>query len=556
MIRHDEKRKAKRAKNSSSSSASTTSVCTSCKKTGHKSSRSSACKNHNINKKEILSMNLGKKYQPFTFKIPLDKCVKQEFLPRLKAFAISSSRDVREIVFRAQLFVNYYIVRRSNQQENNDLPRCIFRQQFCNNLPSDMLSVWDLFKAQHRTIMYNAVLRPGSSQCLTKACTELATSYHNRIVENFETRVIKFLTYKLQITFVNMDYATIKNIVQDYCYQLICKGNPKWPSNIIAQQGYLSEDAVKDRINQVTLLSLSAAPEKAYGCIKYILNQYEEEHSCHHTYDVRRLSLPRHFSLLPKPSLHWRFVIISANPLCPPLKITLPSRYEKQLQMFYRVFNLKVLRYHRIEKLMPNGENDILFGNIIRSDGFCVDFLFYRRIESKQDDTISIPNHNLELQDFTFEEVENTYRPRFIDPGRKSVFTAANGLGSSQHQVRRCEEGITVIESGIPTSKSLDTASFLSYAEYMLSHLDALFTFYGLQTAKIRFNLYQGRQRAPEYMVNMLLDGTAKKDKWRPTKLGEEDKNKVPLIIFGNGMFGKDLVKLKGDGGPSPYCRG
>ncbi|KAI9275006.1 hypothetical protein EDC94DRAFT_509375, partial [Helicostylum pulchrum] len=186
-----------------------------------------------------------------------------------------------------------------------------------------------------------------------------------------------------------------------------------------------------------------------------------------------------------------------------------------------------------IEKLMPNGENDILFGNIIRSDGFCVDFLFYRCIESKQDDTISIPNHNLELQDFTFEEVENTYRPRFIDPGRKSVFTAANGLDSSQHQVRRCntkkyyhltgstvyssklqkkkdEEGITVIESGIPTSKSLDTASFLSYAEYMLSHLDALFTFYGFQTAKIRFNLYQGRQRAPEYMVNMLLDGTAK----------------------------------------------
>ena len=25
-----------------------------------------------------------------------------------------------------------------------------------------------------------------------------------------------------------------------------------------------------------------------------------------------------------------------------------------------------------------------------------------------------------------------------------------------------------------------------------------------------------------------------------------KDKNKVPLIVFGNGMFGKDLVKLKG----------
>ncbi|KAI9268583.1 hypothetical protein EDC94DRAFT_406423 [Helicostylum pulchrum] len=71
----DGKRKAKRARNFSSRSAST-SVCISCKKMGHKSSRSSACKNHNLNKKEILSMNLGKNYQPFTIKIPLDKCVK------------------------------------------------------------------------------------------------------------------------------------------------------------------------------------------------------------------------------------------------------------------------------------------------------------------------------------------------------------------------------------------------------------------------------------------------------------------------------------------------
>ncbi|KAI9268584.1 hypothetical protein EDC94DRAFT_514539, partial [Helicostylum pulchrum] len=185
-----------------------------------------------------------------------------------------------------------------------------------------------------------------------------------------------------------------------------------------------------------------------------------------------------------------------------------------------------------IEKLMPNGENDILFGNIIRSDGFCVDFLFYRRIEPKQDDTISLPKHKLELQDFIFEEVENVYRPPFIDPGRRSVFTATIGLDSSQHQ-----------------------------------------------KAKSRFNLYQSRQKAPEYMVNMLLDGTAKYNrkkearrrrkrkrgvvikarkkklkfetgnkayKWSSTKFEEEDKNKMPLIVFGNGIFGKDLVKLKG----------
>ncbi|KAI8095206.1 hypothetical protein BDF21DRAFT_405395 [Thamnidium elegans] len=66
------------------------------------------------------------------------------------------------------------------------------------------------------------------------------------------------------------------------------------------------------------------------------------------------------------------------------------------------------------------------------------DFLFDRRIKPKQDDIISIPNHGLELRDFTFEEVENVYRPRYIEPGRKPVVNATVGLDYSQRQVRRC----------------------------------------------------------------------------------------------------------------------
>lgn len=77
---------------------------------------------------------------------------------------------------------------------------------------------------------------------------------------------------------------------------------------------------------------------------------------------------------------------------------------------------------------MPNGKNDVLFCNLIMSDGFCVNFLFYRRIEPIQNDTVSVPNHDLQLKEFTFEEVGNVYRPRFIDPRRKSVFTAIIGL--------------------------------------------------------------------------------------------------------------------------------
>jgi transposase-like protein len=36
-----------------------------------------------------------------------------------------------------------------------------------------------------------------------------------------------------------------------------------------------------------------------------------------------------------------------------------------------------------------------------------------------------------------------------------------------------------------------------------------------------------------------------REQKWRPAKF-QQEKSKIPLVIFGSGMFGKDLVKLKG----------
>lgn len=169
-------------------------------------------------------------------------------------------------------------------------------------------------------------------------------------------------------------------------------------------------------------------------------------------------------------------------------------------------------------------------------------------------------NHELEVQDFTLEEVEKVYRPYFIDPGRKSVFTATIGLDITQHQVRRCsikeyyhltgstvyssklrkkkdEGGITEIESRIPTSKSLDIDNFLEHVRYMLTYIQILFKFYRFHTAKPRFNLYQGRQRAPEYMVNMLLDGTPKynKKKRRKKSRNKQRKKKKNGIVKNKG---------------------
>ncbi|ORE07450.1 hypothetical protein BCV72DRAFT_255864 [Rhizopus microsporus var. microsporus] len=194
------------------------------------------------------------------------------------------------------------------------------------------------------------------------------------------------------------------------------------------------------------------------------------------------------------------------------------------------------LAMYRMEELIPNEENKVLFGNIVKSDGFCIDFIFYRRTFGENGDVTLIQNHGLGVGDFSIEEVIQLYRTIFLGPGRKAVYTVAMGLDGGQHEIRRCitkeyyhltgstvyakklqqakdTAGITAVEAATPTAKTARSISFLWFADYMLPNMDRLFTFYGFSTAKYRFNQYQGKQRAPEMMVNMLLNGKEQKRK-------------------------------------------
>ncbi|CEG80148.1 hypothetical protein RMATCC62417_14522 [Rhizopus microsporus] len=91
-----------------------------------------------------------------------------------------------------------------------------------------------------------------------------------------------------------------------------------------------------------------------------------------------------------------------------------------------------------MEESTPNEENKVLFGNIVRSDGFCIDFIFYRRAFDENGDDTLIQNHDLGVDDFSIEEVTQLYRTSFLDPGRKTVYTAAMGLDENQREIRRC----------------------------------------------------------------------------------------------------------------------
>lgn len=209
--------------------------CKSCLKSGHKSARSPNCENHVLSKQEVFRKNLDQGYQAFTRKLPFDKCVRIEHINNLKSKIIAASRDVRNITVRAQIFANYFITLRSQQADDNSIPHCIFTQQFWYSVcqlvsgrrvtnsaswPTNMTRVWDAFRSFYNNIVYRQQIASGTSQCLAEACTQLATSYQNNIVEHFESRLLNFLYYRLQNIFmVNNRYCIYRVLFSKVIYR-------------------------------------------------------------------------------------------------------------------------------------------------------------------------------------------------------------------------------------------------------------------------------------------------------------------------------------------------
>ncbi|KAI8975377.1 hypothetical protein BDF20DRAFT_822870, partial [Mycotypha africana] len=149
----------------------------------------------------------------------------------------------------------------------------------------------------------------------------------------------------------------------------------------------------------------------------------------------------------------------------------------------------------------------------VRSDGFIVDFIFSRR---RKDDVV-IDGHDLKLEDFTYEEIETTYRPSFINSGRRDVCTAACGLDVEEHQIRKC------------SNKYVQPITWS--------------TCFLIEQSKYNEDLKKGSLKKKK-TKETTTQKRRKNWKQKPFEVG--DKNKVSLAVFGDGMFGKNNVKLKG----------
>ncbi|KAI8975491.1 hypothetical protein BDF20DRAFT_879024, partial [Mycotypha africana] len=68
---------------------------------------------------------------------------------------------------------------------------------------------------------------------------------------------------------------------------------------------------------------------------------------------------------------------------------------------------------------------------------------------------MTIHNHTLTLQDFSHDEVQDNFRPAFLDPGRRSEYYHMTRSTRHAAKLEKKKAGtIKMIESGIPTAKN------------------------------------------------------------------------------------------------------
>ncbi|GAA5813881.1 hypothetical protein MFLAVUS_007369 [Mucor flavus] len=273
----------------------------------------------------------------------------------------------------------------------------------------------------------------------------MATTYNNNIVECFEARLKAYILYNIIKTFEKSDSAILRKIVHEYCYQRICGGSPAWPEDVPEIYNEMKQEIdeicqeliIIDIPRPVTLQSLAASPGSYIPILATILQKNEQEHTRITSNELDETP-PRLFSLVPTPSLKWRFININANVLAAFTRKKLPDTYATKLEMFQQVFEFKKLKIDSKESLhAPNKKKKVAFSNFIRSNGFTVAVALMRsnevekNIYYEQDVNVSDLVKILTTNDLSDAKICS------IDPNRGQVFAASYGEGENQHQIRR-----------------------------------------------------------------------------------------------------------------------
>ncbi|KAG2197041.1 hypothetical protein INT47_009757 [Mucor saturninus] len=230
--------------------------------------------------------------------------------------------------------------------------------------------------------------------------------------------------------------------------------------------------------------------------------------------NAKHFVLPRIFSLFPNPGLQWRFIKIDSQNVT---GIFPGSKLKKEIdetlfsftqRYFYDCFNFAKSKIRSIKDLkeLP-ATNGKMFLKGMYTDGYTCRLLFCRRTEpSSLNKSIA-----LELDDFNTEEVNTYFRPCTVDPGRKDVFVSYHG----DNDMRRLSSKEYYNMGGLTQRHKQEQELKKSLG------IDQIET--NIPSSKPKINKREHKEN-----------------------FEEGDRNKMPLIIFGDGLKNKSQVKFKG----------
>ena len=189
-------------------------------------------------KTDIIKDTLGNS-SLVTRKIKLTSILRPEYADIMQQKILQSSIQIRDILVRAQLFLNFYVIKKANEvldSNNNDLIDDKFFEQnilyvLCqlvlgktpkklDTLPREMYDDWRIFVEEHPEAIYTETLIPGASQCLTAACVETTTVYNNMITLILPERIKSYFFYKLKIILPNASHHN--PIYSGVCANIYC----------------------------------------------------------------------------------------------------------------------------------------------------------------------------------------------------------------------------------------------------------------------------------------------------------------------------------------------
>ncbi|KAI8079100.1 uncharacterized protein B0P05DRAFT_637594 [Gilbertella persicaria] len=427
----DARKRRKESEAGPSSRANT--VCTFCGQSGNTRATSRDCTNHEFSIKELLERAFPNYHQRYTTSLTLKSFLrhKQEDPNRLERYQniiVRQSTFLRAVIYRAQMFVNYYLLVHSNSVEH--IFKYIFNQLFCNinihqlqDYYPSLLYLEAISNRLQDLENVNMLLQKGDlvgyDQIVSSACESLVTAYSNFYVENYETYVGKS--------------DILSNLPEDFLTQ-------KELDNAPGLQQFLNTEIqpIKNRIPYLPCSreAVTTNPLSALNVMKHILQYYEQLQKTLSEEQRTRL-----FSLFPNPSSKWRFIKIdreNVDVLFHEAKIPKEnneSQFSLAARRFFDLFDFTKSKIHSLY-----------------TDGYTCRVNFARNIPQ-------VPNEDkivLELSDFNQGEIDEHFNPCFLDPNRNSPYVAYYGSPnrSEKEDQLKTIQGLKDLETRIPIPKT------------------------------------------------------------------------------------------------------